>query len=50
MEELGDLLTKNYYPQQIIQKEFEKFEKYKMLNVEKTQNLIPKRKKKNLFF
>jgi hypothetical protein len=36
MEELGDLLTKNYYPQQIIQKEIEKFEKYKMLNVEKT--------------
>jgi hypothetical protein len=38
MEELRDLLIKNNYPQQIIQKEFDKFEKYKMLNVDKIQN------------
>jgi hypothetical protein len=38
MEELRDLLLKNNYPQQIIQNEFDKFEKYKMINVDKVQN------------
>jgi hypothetical protein len=38
MEELRELLIKNNYPQQVIDKEFEKFEKYKMLNVDKIPN------------
>jgi hypothetical protein len=38
MEELRELLIKNNYPQQVIEKEFEKFEKYKMLNVDKIPN------------
>jgi hypothetical protein len=38
MEELCELLIKNNYSQQVIEKEFEKFEKYKMLNVEKIPN------------
>jgi hypothetical protein len=46
MEELRDLLLKNHYPQQIIQNEFDKFEKYKMINVDKVQN--PKEKIKYL--
>ena len=46
MEELRDLLLKNNYPQQIIQNEFDKFEKYKMINVDKVQN--PKEKIKYL--
>jgi hypothetical protein len=36
MEQLRDLLIKNNYPSQIIEKEFEKFRKFKTLNVEKT--------------
>jgi hypothetical protein len=46
MEKSSDYLIKNNYPQQIIQKEFENFEKYKMINVEKVQN--PKEKRKYL--
>ena len=46
MEELRELLIKNNYPQQIIQKEFDKFEKYKMLNVDKIQTQM---KKQNTF-
>jgi hypothetical protein len=38
MEELRELLIKNNYPQQVIEKEFEKFEKYKMLDVDKIPN------------
>ena len=38
MEELRELLIKNNYPQQVIDKEFDKFEKYKMLNVDKIPN------------
>jgi len=38
MEELRELLIKNNYPQQVIEKVFEKFEKYKMLNVDKIPN------------
>ena len=38
MEQLRDLLIKNNFPSQIIEKEFEKFRKSKTLNVEKTIN------------
>jgi hypothetical protein len=38
MQELRELLIKNNYPQQVNEKEFEKFEKYKMLNVDKIPN------------
>ena len=38
MEELRNLLIKNNYPSYIIDKQFEKFEKYKQLNVENPAN------------
>ena len=38
MEEIRNLLAKNNFPAHIIQKEFDKFEKYKQLNVDKIIN------------
>jgi len=38
MEDLRTLLINNNYPPQIIDNEFNKYEKYKQLNVEKAIN------------
>ena len=38
MEEIKSLLINNNFPPQIIDKEFERFEKYKQLNVNKVPN------------
>ena len=38
MEEIKSLLINNNFPPQIIDKEFERFEKYKQLNVNKAPN------------
>ena len=38
MEDLRNILLANIYPPLIIEKQFEKFEKYKQLNVDKITN------------
>ncbi len=38
MEDLRNILLANNYPPIIIDKQFEKFEKYKQLNVDKIKN------------
>ena len=38
MEEIRNILLKNNYPSHIINKEYEKYEKYKQLNVDKITN------------
>ena len=38
MEEIRNILLKNKYPPHVIEKEFEKYEKYKKLNVDKITN------------